>query len=229
MLHVCASAQEQIDRLCDAVCAALRTDLAADGRALLVVSGGRSPQALFDALATAPLDWSRVTVTLADERVVPADHPDSNAALVRGHLLRAAAAQARFIPLVDDAADPQSCAARATARWRTLAQPPSVVVLGMGEDGHTASLFPGAAELPAALDPACPSAYVHITPPAAPHRRISLSLAAILQARRLLLSIAGQTKRAVFEQASVPPPRAQWPISFLIQQTRVPLDAFWTA
>lgn len=229
MLHVCASAQEQTDRLCDAVCAALRADLAANGHALLVVSGGRSPAALFDALAAVPLDWSRVTVTLADERVVPADHADSNAALVRAHLLRGAAASARFLPLVEDPADPQRCAVRAAAQWRALAQPPSVIVLGMGEDGHTASLFPGAAGLPAALDPGCADAYVLISPPAAPYPRISLSLAAILQARRLLLSIAGHAKRTVFEQASKPPPRAQWPISFVIQQTRVPFDAFWTA
>lgn len=228
MLHLCASPQDQIARLVQAVATALALDLAQNGRALLAVSGGRSPIALFHALAQAQIDWPRVTITLVDERVVPADHADSNAALVRAHLLTGAAAQARFLPLVDDPQDLAGCVTRANAQLRALAQPFSVALLGMGDDGHTASLFPGAAELAAGLDPAYPDAYLAVTPLSASHPRISLSLAALLQSRRLLLSIAGEAKRAVFAQASAPPPSAQLPISFVIQQTQTPFDAYWT-
>jgi len=243
MLHVCASQQDQVAQLVRAVQSALAADIAAHGRALLAVSGGRSPVALFQALALAAIAWPRVVVTLVDERVVPADHPDSNAALVRAHLLVGAAAQARFLPLVDDPQDLAGCVRRANAQLAALALPISVALLGMGEDGHTASLFPGAPELGAALDPDYPESYLAITPPgavaagraangsnrsaSAPHRRISLSLPALLRARRLLLAIAGQAKRAVYAQAATPPPRAALPVSYVIQQTRTPFDAYW--
>ncbi|MGA8010130.1 MAG: 6-phosphogluconolactonase [Thiomonas sp.] len=228
MLHVCANAQDHIARLVQAVAAALAADLTKHGEALLAVSGGRSPIPLFHALAQAPIDWPHITVTLVDERFVPASHADSNAALVRTHLLTGAAAQTRFLPLVDDPQDLAGCVARANARLRALALPISAALLGMGDDGHTASLFPGAAELPAGLDPAYPDAYLSVTPPQAPHQRVSLSLAALLGARHLLLAISGEAKHAVFTQASTPPPSTQHPISYLVQQTRTPFDAYWT-
>jgi 6-phosphogluconolactonase len=121
---------------------------------VLAVSGGKSPVPFFHALRSQPLDWSRVMITLVDERFVPADHPDSNAALVREHLLQDAAAAARFLPLVGDARDDVAELAAANAAY----QHPTVAVLGMGEDGHTASLFPGATALADGLDmaAACP-------------------------------------------------------------------------
>lgn len=228
MLHLCASPQDQIARLVHAIAAALAADLAQEGRALLAVSGGRSPIPLFHALAQAPIDWPRVTLTLVDERFVPPDHADSNAALVRAHLLQGKAAAARFLPLVDDPQDLAGCVARANTRLRALAQPFSAALLGMGDDGHTASLFPGAAELAAGLDLGNTQHYLAISPPHAAHQRISLSLAALLQSRHLLLSIAGEAKRAVYAQASAPPPSPLLPISFVIQQTQTAFDAYWT-
>jgi 6-phosphogluconolactonase len=228
MLHVCASPQDQVRQLVRAIQAALAEDIAQHGQALLAVSGGRSPVSLFHALAQAPINWSQVVVTLVDERFVPPDHADSNAALVRTHLLTGAAAQAHFLPLVDDPFDLAGCVARANAHFRARAQPITVALLGMGEDGHTASLFPGAAELAAGLDPVSRDAYLSISPTHAPHARISLNLAALLQSRRLLLSIAGEAKRAVYAQAATPPPGAALPISYFVQQTRTPFDAYWT-
>lgn len=227
-LHLCATPQEQTCRLVQAITDALAQGIAQRGHAVLAVSGGRSPIALFQALARAPIAWPRVTLTLVDERLVPPDHADSNAALVRAHLLTGAAAQARFLPLVDDPSDLPGCVARANARLRALAQPLTVALLGMGDDGHTASLFPGAAELPSGLDPAYPLPYLAVTPPSAAHARISLSLAALLGAGRLLLSISGEAKRAVYARASAPPPSPQLPISYLIQQSRTPFDAYWS-
>lgn len=228
MLHLCASPQDQIARLVEAIAAALAADLAQEGRALLAVSGGRSPIPLFQALAQALIDWPRVTLTLVDERFVPPDHADSNAALVRAHLLQGKAAAARFLPLVDDPQDLAGCVSRANAQQRALAQPFSAVLLGMGDDGHTASLFPGAAELAAGLDLGNTQHYLAVSPPHAAHQRISLTLAALLQSRCLLLSIAGEAKRAVYAQASAPPPSPLLPISFVIQQTQTAFDAYWT-
>ena len=228
MLHRCSSPQDQIDRLVNALSGLLTQAIERSGSAVLAVSGGRSPIPLFEALARAAVDWPRVTITLVDERLVAADHADSNAALVRGHLLTGEAAKASFLPLVDDAGDLPGCVNRANARFRALGQPLTAALLGMGDDGHTASLFPEAPELADGLDPAYALPYLAVTPPHAPHARISLSRAALLQAGQLLLSIAGERKHAVFAQASLPPPRPELPISYFIQQQQTPFDAYWT-
>lgn len=228
MLHLCSTPQDQIARLVSALAATLTQEIDHYGRAVLAVSGGRSPIPLFQALARAPIEWARVTITLVDERLVPPDHADSNAALVRAHLLTGEAAKARFLPLVDVPGDLAGCVARANTRFRALGQPLSAALLGMGDDGHTASLFPGAPELANGLDPAYAQPYLAVTPPRAPHARISLSLATLLGTDRLLLSIAGASKRDVYTQASLPPPRPALPISYLIQQQHTPFDAYWT-
>jgi 6-phosphogluconolactonase len=220
-LHVCSDASEQLDRVCAAVAAALRAEVARHGEAVLAVSGGRSPLPLFEALARTPIDWARIVVTQVDERCVAPGHADSNAALVRRHLLRGAAAGARFEALVDDPADLRALLRRANA----VARRPTLALLGMGEDGHTASLFPGAPQFAAALDPAAP-AYVALQAPDVPHARISLSLAALRRAGRLLLVIRGQAKREVYARACRGAD-AQLPVSLLIHQTEVPFDAYW--
>lgn len=210
-LQAFANADQAAAALADAVAADLAAAVAQRGRAVLAVSGGRSPVPFFQALSTRPLPWQQVTVTLVDERCVADDHPDRNAGLVRAHLLQNQAAAAAFHPLdgVDDAA------------WVT----PDVVVLGMGDDGHTASLFPGAANLAEGLAPANPGALIVVVPPVAPHTRISMTLAEILRAPRRYLAIAGSGKRAVLEQAAQRVDDAL-PISHLLQTEGV-LDVYW--
>ena len=212
----------QAEALARAVAADLDYAVEHNGRAVLAVSGGRSPIAFFGHLAGQDLPWSRITVTLVDERLVPADHADSNARLVREHLLVNKAADARFLPLAthaDDEAQSLDEACRAFT-W------PTVAVLGMGDDGHTASLFPAAAELAAGLDLSNPRAIIGVTPPAAPHRRLSMTRAALLKSDKLYLSIQGEAKRAVFEQATVAADE-RWPISFFVQQNETPIDVYW--
>lgn len=185
------------------------------------VSGGRSPVPLFTRLAQLELDWSRVHVRLVDERYVPPEHPDSNEGLVRRHLLIERAASAHFRGLYMPGADIKAAVAAANAE----AQPVSVALLGMGDDGHTASLFPGAAQLAAALSPQA-ACYLHITPPAAPHERISMSLAALRACDHRILYIAGEKKRAVLHQAKEKADPAL-PISLLAAEPGVTLDVHW--
>ncbi|MDN3557110.1 6-phosphogluconolactonase [Halomonas maura] len=186
-------------QLAEAVAEALRSDLAHRERALLVVSGGSTPVPFFHALAAMALPWSRIDVTLADERWVAETADDSNARLVREHLLRGAAAEARFVPLTSDAATPEEGAAEVGSRIAALSWPASVVILGMGGDGHTASLFPDSRELELALSTDEP--VVAVRTPSQPQPRITLSADRLHQALRHFLHITGEEKRAVLGRA----------------------------
>lgn len=197
------------------------------GRALLAVSGGKSPIALFERLREQAVDWRAVTVILVDERCVPHDHADSNTALVRQHLLQGPAAAARFVPFFDELPLGElndealsTLARRTNDRLVGLAWPLDVGVLGMGEDGHTASLFANAPGLDVALS--TPDAVAWVRPPHAPHARLSLSLHALRSARALHLSIAGEAKRAVLTKAQqgIDPER---PVSYVLQTGAAPV------
>ncbi|HMN93951.1 MAG TPA: 6-phosphogluconolactonase [Hydrogenophaga sp.] len=208
---------------------ALRAGIAARGRASLAVSGGKSPVPLFEALRDQDLDWSRVGIVLVDERVVPPGHEASNGTLVARHLLQGSAAAARFLPYVGEvpaqfnAEVLDALVQDATARIETLPWPLDVAVLGMGEDGHTASLFAGAAGFARAI--ATDDRLAWVVPDSAPHARISLSLDALLQARELVLSIAGETKRAVYRRAAEKADPAL-PVSLVLNQTRTPVSVW---
>ena len=208
-----AAAAQWLRRACDS-----------HGSAVLAVSGGRSPVALFERLRRLDLRWSAITVTLVDERLVAADDPDSNQRLVREHLLRDAAAAARLQALFDDpAAGLQACVRE--AERRALAA--DLVILGMGEDGHTASLFADASGSEQAMDPRCHHTYVGLVPRHAPHARVSMSLRALAQAPQLLLSIEGARKREVYEAACAQPD-GPLPIARLLRARAAPLPAFWS-
>jgi 6-phosphogluconolactonase len=211
------------------VAARLREAIGRRGCALLAVSGGRSPIAFLQALRHAPLDWAAVTVILVDERCVPPTHPDSNTALVRQHLLQGDAAAARFVTFfdavpagLDDAALP-TLQQQAEARLAPLQGPLDVAVLGMGLDGHTASLFPDAPGTAHAL--ATPARCAWVRPRDADHPRLTLTLATLLQARHLALQIAGPAKQAVYARAlQGADPRL--PVSLLLCQTATPVSAW---
>ena len=194
-LRTAPDADALAERLAADVANALRAALEERGRASLVVSGGSTPAPMLDRLAREALDWSRVGVTLADERAVAPDHDDSNERLVRARLLVAEAAAARFTALYRADGD----LARVAAALDGLARPFDVVLLGMGTDGHTASLFPDAPELEAALGGDDPVAAT--TPPSSPHPRITLTRRALLDARRCALHVTGRAKRDVLEAA----------------------------
>jgi len=211
------------------IASALRAAIATRGRASLGVSGGKSPIPMFEALREQDLDWSRVTVVLVDERVVPRDHSASNAGLVARHLLQGAAAAARFVhffgelPAQFNAEVLDALVQDATRRIADLPWPLDVAVLGMGEDAHTASLFPGAPGYARAIATDDPLAWV--VPDTAPHARLSLTLHALLQTRELLLSISGDTKLSVYRRAAEKADPAL-PISLILHQTRTPVSVW---
>lgn len=205
----------------------LAAAIAARGRAILAVSGGRSPLPVFAALSTSDIAWPKVSVTLVDERWVDAESEDSNERLVRRHLLVGNARDASFIALKTVAATPAAALAERQAALRALPLPFDVVMLGMGDDGHTASLFPGAEGLAAALEPSGADLLAAIDPPAAAHRRLGLSLRGILDSRHIVLAIAGRRKREVFEQAQAPgADPLTLPIAAVLRQQRVPVDVY---
>jgi 6-phosphogluconolactonase len=184
----------------------------ARGAALLVVSGGSTPRRFFAALARQEVDWARVAITLADERRVADDDRRSNAKMVRETLLRDRAAAARFAPLADSRLAPDDELAAAEARMAALALPADLVVLGMGDDGHTASWFPGADRLAAAIDPATPELVLPITAPGAQEPRLTLTARVILGARALALQIEGADKAATLARALGPGPVEDMPV-----------------
>jgi 6-phosphogluconolactonase len=206
----------------------LTTAIATRGCASLVVSGGTSPIALFEALRTLPLDWTRVSVTLADERWVDPADPASNEKLVREHLLGDAVAAANFVGLKNGAETPELGAAAAWDGIAGLPRPFDAVILGMGDDGHTASLFPGSPELARAIDLAAPPGCIGMISPTEPRARLSLNLAALLDSRQVFLLLRGEPKWRVYVAASAPGPAADMPVRTVLRQQRAPLDVIWS-
>ena len=193
--------RESLDQtLATHIAKALRAAIDERGSASLVVSGGSTPAGLFDQLSRAELAWHNVTVLVADERWVAEDHPDRNEAMVRQRLLQHHAARARLLSLLP--AFP-NVADNLEQLNQSLADVPTfdVVILGMGADRHTASLFPCSAEVATGLQTDAPCLMVH--PTTAPHTRLSLSRSRLANTREGIVHITGDSKYAVLEQARV--------------------------
>ncbi|MFO1321676.1 MAG: 6-phosphogluconolactonase [Burkholderiales bacterium] len=204
----------------------LSAAVVARGEASLAVSGGRTPVRFFEALSERPVDWSRVTITLVDERWVPPVSDRSNAGLVARHLIRGPASEARFVPLTDGLSTPE---ARRDTVERTLASVPwplDVVVLGMGDDGHTASFFPAGDSLARCLDPSNPHRVEAIRAPGAGEPRITLTLSAVLAAGTRIIHFEGGAKRAVLDRALLPGPAEELPIRAVLESSREPVPVF---
>ena len=212
-----------------AVIATLRRELAVHPRTRLLVSGGTTPAPVFRALSQAPLEWARVDIALVDERWLPPGDPDSNACLVREHLLRDRAAGARFQPLTIPGTD--IAAAVSGANVQAQGQAPAIVLLGMGEDGHTASLFPHMPGLEGAL--ASPDAYVAVDasgcPGAGPWpRRITLTPAGLAPAPNRLLLLRGEGKRRVFDRAAAGDDPREMPVRMAFRTPGATLHVHWS-
>lgn len=187
--------------LAQATAQALAASIKARGRGLLAVSGGRTPVLFFEALSRMQLSWPDIVVTLVDERWVPEDNPRSNAALVRRHLLVNNAAAATFLPLYNGAATPVLGVAALEKQLADQPLPLAAAILGMGEDGHTASFFPGGNHLAMALDQDSGALLASMEAPGAEEPRMTLTLPVLTQASFLALHIEGEGKREVLARA----------------------------
>jgi 6-phosphogluconolactonase len=205
----------------------LRAAIKERGRASLVVSGGSTPVPFFAALSELVLNWKQVTITLADERWVDPTDADSNEHLVRLHLLQNRAAAAHFVGLKTGAATAVQGEEECADRLALLPRPFDVLILGMGNDGHTASLFPQASRLNEALAMDSGRLCMGITPPVAPHERMTLTLPALLESRQIILHLVGLGKREVYERAMAKGPVAEMPIRAVLGQSTTPVTVFW--
>lgn len=189
--------------------AALERRLAQDTTASLVVSGGSSPIACLEILSRVPLDWSRVHVTVTDEREVPLTDPRRNEKMVRERLLQGPARVASFHPLE-------------AGRPPPIPTPFAAVLIGMGEDGHFASLFPGLAMLDELLNVDAPHAVHRVNPAVSDASRLTLNLSALIDSDAVILLAVGGEKRAIIESP------AGYPVDALLTQTRMPVAVVWS-
>ncbi|MFM0232578.1 MULTISPECIES: 6-phosphogluconolactonase [Paraburkholderia] len=231
-LHAFDDQRAQSDALAKAVGDALHASLAAqtaastnDARpAMLAVSGGTSPRPFLQTLSTQSFDWARIAVTLVDDRWVPETDSASNSQLVHDALLQNAAKNAAFWPLVDATQDLNAHVAALNTDPRFSAAP-DVAILGMGEDGHTASIFADAPEWDYAIT--TPERFVAVHPGSAPHARVSWSLSALKEVKHLFLLIAGPRKMDVLNAATAALQKNA--ISQLANDKGVRLDVYWCA
>ena len=213
--------------LAGAIAADINATIAETGSAVIAVSGGTTPAKFFGQLGKhKDVDWEKVTVTLVDERWVDETSDRSNANLVNEKMLQGPAAVAHFIPLYAGGDEPTPAAVSRTGKAiKALPRPFAAVVLGMGNDGHTASFFPGGDTLAEALTSAGPA--LAIRAPGAGEPRITLTLKALMQTRKLYLHIEGEEKAATLEKALGEGPVEDMPIRAFLREHAMPLTVYW--
>jgi len=208
----------------------LKTALAASSSPLaatLLLSGGSTPAALYRALSQVALDWSRIAITLADERWTDTHSADSNAELLRQTLLLHEGKAGHFLSM-HQAADITQAAADFSKQFEQLPQPPLLALLGMGNDGHTLSWFPGSEQLETALDVAAPANCMPLTPQSAPYQRLTLTYPVVARSQHRLLLIQGAEKRRVLASALEDNTLTDMPVRRLWSDSKQPLTIAWS-
>lgn len=201
----------------------LKQGIDENGRASLIVSGGRTPAALFDALSQVSLAWDKVDISLADERWVNTDDDASNEKMVRAKLLINKAAAANFIGLKTAHENAEDAVQACTANFADVARPFDVLILGMGEDGHTASLFPCSEQIAQGLDLESGQMFIAVQPTTAPNQRMSLTLPALLNSKHVFLHLTGDSKKEVLAKALADDDELAMPIRAVLNNIRVEL------
>ena len=220
------------EALCAALLRAIDAGIAARGVALVGLSGGGTPLPVYRQLAEQPRDWSRVVFALVDERWVPLDHPASNERALRQALAPALERGARLQGMKTPASSAAEGLAACTSAYRALPLPFDLVLLGMGEDGHIASLFPQAQGLATALDKTRDAPCAAITAARSAvtgecTERMTLTLAALCRARELALLIVGEQKRRALAEAAAGSDVATMPVRALLGRDAPPLTLWW--
>lgn len=208
------SAREAAEEAAEAIAGALRDAVLKRGAATFIATGGRTPGPVYDELARADLPWEKVRVTLTDERWVDPHSQESNERLVRDRLFVERGATATFVPLKTAHATPGDAVGEVSGLLDHIL-PADAVLLGMGEDGHVASLFPGG--------PVDAQGLAVGVPRGAPQPRISLTLQALEPRRLMVLLVSGEAKRRVLEEGS------DLPVHVLLARTKAPVRVLWSA
>ena len=225
MEHFYDSREEASAAAAEHIADALTRRLDRQKAASLVVSGGTSPVKCFEALAHKDIDWSRVGILPSDDRWVPGEHDDSNERLVRDKLLVNGAASAELLPFFASEVSVEERAAALDQEIRFVPFPFACSLLGMGADGHFASLFPDAENLAEGLDLESRTLCLPVKTAASPHARISLTLAALSRSDEIVLLFFGSEKRIIYDKAKAG--NARYPVTRLLRQKRAPVHVFW--
>jgi 6-phosphogluconolactonase len=229
MLRKFATADEMIRDLADEIVASLDAGVDAHSAASFVASGGTTPGPLFDALTERDAPWDRVFVTLSDERWVPPTEDASNEKLIRSRLLRGKASAAHFVPMKTGHAHPCDAEVDVSAAISAMPRPFDVTLLGMGDDGHTASMFPGSDGLDAAFDTHSPLLVRGIHPAKldSTGERMSLTLRAILDSRLVIILIRGDAKLETYRAALAGDDVHEMPVRAVLKQSVTPVQVYW--
>jgi 6-phosphogluconolactonase len=218
--------EDLIDAVVGDVSFIIESALDARGQALVAFPGGSTPKPILEKLAQANIRWKNVTIIPTDDRLVPVDNPLSNVAMIAKIFIPKGA---RVIPITSEAADHHLAGNAANARLADLHWPPDLVWLGMGADGHTASIFPGP-DLDTALNGGKDMRAVGVAPdplpPEAPVNRVTLTAAAIAEARTTMLVISGAKKREVLDVAIEQGAKSTYPIGRVLDKINVPVDIY---
>lgn len=213
--------------LANKVVTILKEAIAQKGKASIAVSGGSTPKGFFNALSQADLDWKKVTVTLADERWVDINSSDSNTRLVHENLLQNKASSAKFFHLKQGENLCAETLADLNLAANTALLPLDVLILGMGEDGHTASLFPCSEQIAQGLDLDNNEVLMAVQPTTAPHQRITFSFASLSQSKNTFLHICGESKKEVLEEALAERDIFPMPIRAFLHSDDINTQVYW--
>jgi len=224
--HAYTKQDDLIEALSQSILAQLQEAIVTRGKASLLVSGGSTPKPLFEKLKQAPLEWDKVTIGLCDERWIPSSHVDSNEQFVKDYLLQEKASKAHFIGMYKEGMDAYEAENLCSQDMQQLL-PFDVVILGMGADAHTASLFPENEKLEEAFELDNQNLCISIQPKTAPHRRMSLTLSAILRAEHLYLHFEGKEKLAVYKEAISGDDRDAMPIRSVLNQDIKEIEVYY--
>ncbi len=214
------------EALANKVAALLTAAVDAKGKASIAVSGGSTPKGFFKALSMKKLPWQAITITLADERWVDNDSSDSNTQLVQENLLQNEAVKATFFLLKQGEILSEATLAELTAAAEQQILPLDVLILGMGEDGHTASLFPCSDEITQCLASDSP-ALLKVLPKTAPHQRITFSFSALANSKNTFLHISGVSKKQVLAKAIAGQESREMPIRAFLHAPNVNTQVYW--